>query len=615
MDRPRAWLFDGLPIQELKPELDRLERRRYPADAVIMEEGDPPHEMFIIASGHAAVFTVREGKRLHIRRVGPGTPFGDMSLLTGQAVSACVRASTDLEAWVLDREAFDRLAVTFPRIYANVARILAERLASSTRAGGGSVSVLLDRDAPPLLGLALASSVAWHTRRPTLLLVVPGVTTSAELTARASTEAPTASSVEELLEFARAHASRGDYSPEPLSADEAGAHLRLLEPGGRFPHEDLLLAVEELCTYYGHVMVQVEGETAPPGLDAPAVLLSSTPEPPKAGSPARYTICAWRDPSGIARPEVERVLLVPQVGAADDDALTRGILPATTPAGRALGWAARDLSGLKVGLALGGGTEKGYAHLGVLRVLERAGIEVDYLAGASIGSAVAGAYAQGYTVDQIADMMDALASVIYRWSWSLVSTLSNTGLRLHLRKIIGSTRIEDLRVPLAIVAADLEGRREVVFRRGLLYPALLASMAVPGIYPAQRIGPYTLVDGAVLNPVPSNVAARMGADKVIAVKLRTPLGATERDGESAEAPFHSPRIHEVVFRAFELMQSKIAAETAEEEDAILIQPDVPSVGSGGLRSFSSGRRYIEHGEAAAEAAMARIAKALPWLQR
>ncbi len=84
--------------------------------------------------------------------------------------------------------------------------------------------------------------------------------------------------------------------------------------------------------------------------------------------------------------------------------------------------------------------------------------------------------------------------------------------------------IEQLPLPLALVAADLETRREVVFRTGPVWLAVLASISIPGVYPALKVGGYTLVDGGVLTPVPTNVAAGMGADIVVAVRLSNTCG-------------------------------------------------------------------------------------------
>jgi NTE family protein len=163
-----------------------------------------------------------------------------------------------------------------------------------------------------------------------------------------------------------------------------------------------------------------------------------------------------------------------------------------------------------------------------------------------------------------------------------------------------------------MVAADIITGQEVIFRRGLLWQAVLASMAIPGVYPAQCIGGQQLVDGGVLNPVPGDVVANMGADIVIAVKLATRSAPPPVDAEAVEAMGRPPTVLQVITRSIDLLQSKIAAESGSAA-TILLEPDFTNAGSFGLRSFTQGRRFIPLGEAVAEAALPRIAAALPWV--
>jgi NTE family protein len=153
----------------------------------------------------------------------------------------------------------------------------------------------------------------------------------------------------------------------------------------------------------------------------------------------------------------------------------------------------------------------------------------------------------------------------------------------------------------------------VVFRRGLLWAAVLASMAIPGIYPPLSMGPYTLVDGGVLNPVPVDVAAAMGADVVIAVKLsRRPTSTAVTEEAVAIAGRVPPMVH-TVMRAIEIMQSKIGTH-AVAAATIQIEPDLGDIADPGLRRFSQAQRFVAPGERAAEAALPRLAAALPWLR-
>jgi NTE family protein len=167
-------------------------------------------------------------------------------------------------------------------------------------------------------------------------------------------------------------------------------------------------------------------------------------------------------------------------------------------------------------------------------------------------------------------------------------------------------------VPLALVAADLITRREVVFRRGELGLAVVASCAIPGIFPAQPVGPYMLVDGGVLNPIPVTVAADMGANTVIAVKLGGATIPSVSEVEATVTKGRRPSVFSVILRSIDIMQSRIAPE-ASEATTIMITPDLAEVGAK-LRNFSSGHIFIKDGEAAAEEALPRIAAALPWVR-
>lgn len=316
--------------------------------------------------------------------------------------------------------------------------------------------------------------------------------------------------------------------------------------------------------------------------------------------------------AGTARRESGGMVSIPPLSHTDRAELARGVLPTSTPAGVALGRVARDLAGLKVGLALGAGSYRGYAHIGILRGLARIGLEPDYLAGTSIGAAVAGLYAMGHSAEESIGFLDTLDSVFFRPTLSRRSLLSNVALAAKIREICLETRIEELPLPLAVVAADLETGREIVFRRGLLWLAVLGSSAIPGIHPAVGIGPYTAVDGGIVNPVPSSAATAMGADKVVAVRLGRPRPAAHDDAEAQKRLGRGPSAIETILRSIDLMQATIRGQRSP--GTIVIAPECEEVPGIGLRRFSLGRRYIEAGEAAVEAAVPRIAAALPWMR-
>ena len=359
-----------------------------------------------------------------------------------------------------------------------------------------------------------------------------------------------------------------------------------------------------------HVLVRAASDDLVPD-GAPVVELVGRAGSPRAPT-QRLAVRAWVDGPVRPGPDASGIVSIPPLSHADHAELARGVLPSSTPAGAALGWVARDLAGLKVGLALGAGSYRGYAHIGILQGLARIGLKPDYLAGTSIGAAVAGLYAMGHSAEESAGFLDTLDSVFFRPTLPRRSVLSNAALAAKIREICLETRIEELQLPLAVVAADLATGREIVFRRGLLWLAVLGSSAIPGIHPAVGIGPYTVVDGGIVNPVPSSAATAMGADRVVAVRLGRPRLAAHDDAEAHERLRRGPSAIETILRSVALMQATIGGQSSP--GTIEIAPQCEEVPGIGLRRFSLGRRYIEAGEAAVEAAVPQIAAELPWMR-
>jgi NTE family protein len=184
-----------------------------------------------------------------------------------------------------------------------------------------------------------------------------------------------------------------------------------------------------------------------------------------------------------------------------------------------------------IGLALSGGGARGLAHIGVLRVLEREGIPVDYLAGTSMGGVIAAGYAAGMSSADLE--RESLAITQKRHKVRLADPgLLNGGLirgqRLFdfFRREFGEKTFSELLVPLAVVAVDLNTHQEVELREGPLAPALRATTSIPGIFTPVEMNGMRLVDGGVLNNLPVDVVSKMGAEEIIAVDI----GLSQEDG-------------------------------------------------------------------------------------
>ena len=176
----------------------------------------------------------------------------------------------------------------------------------------------------------------------------------------------------------------------------------------------------------------------------------------------------------------------------------------------------------KLGLALGGGAARGFAHIGVIQVLEENGIKPDLVVGTSAGSLVAAFYASGKTGAQLqwlADTMDE--SQLTDWTIPFMSRgmLRGEALGRYVNSQLNGAKIEDLKMPLGIVATDLQTGDGILFRRGDIATAVRASSAVPSVFEPVRIGNKDYVDGGLVSPVPVRSARQMGADIVIAVDI------------------------------------------------------------------------------------------------
>ena len=250
-----------------------------------------------------------------------------------------------------------------------------------------------------------------------------------------------------------------------------------------------------------------------------------------------------------------------------------------------------------LGLALGGGFARGFAHLGVLQVLEQNRIPISYIAGTSVGSILGAAYASGAPLARIIATCRTLRfRDIARWRVSRLGLASNHRLGDLIEQVFESRRFEDLRIPMAVVATDLANGEPVVFTHGNLCEAIRASCAFPGLFEPVQIGTRYLADGGLVAQVPTCAARELGATHVIGVSVGV------EDGQRG-APTN---IFQVVCRAVSAAQ-KHQLEIWEHHADLVLRPDVQSLS---WDDFDRADEAIEAGVAAARRALPRIQKML-----
>jgi NTE family protein len=246
-----------------------------------------------------------------------------------------------------------------------------------------------------------------------------------------------------------------------------------------------------------------------------------------------------------------------------------------------------------IGLALGGGFARGFAHLGVLQVLEENDIPISCIAGTSVGSILGAAYASGAPLSRIIGACRKLRfKDIARWHVSRLGLASNQRLEDLIESVFETRRFEDLRIPTAVVATDLGSGEPVIFTRGGLVEAIRASCAFPGLFEPVEIGTRCLADGGLVAPVPTQAARSLGASLVMGVSV----GLQETHcGKPAN-------IFQVVSRAVSAAQ-KHQFEVWERYADLVIRPDVQSLA---WDDFHRADEAIEAGAAATRPALARL---------
>ncbi len=173
-----------------------------------------------------------------------------------------------------------------------------------------------------------------------------------------------------------------------------------------------------------------------------------------------------------------------------------------------------------LGIAFGGGGMKGWAHVGVLSVLQRYGLHPDVISGCSAGALIGAYFAYGYSLEEMKQFMrEQRTSSLFSLRFDGIGLLSNDALRDYLRRHLHDCTFEDLQVPFYVTCTDLETGREVVLNKGPLVDAILASSAMPGIFAPVEIEGRLLVDGGLCNNVPVSVLINHGARYTIAIRL------------------------------------------------------------------------------------------------
>ena len=548
---------------------DQMHERTYAAGEVLVRQGEISPDFFLVLEGAAIVTAAAPNQsRMELGRVIPGECLGEMSLLTGEPASAEVMSTTATKVLAISQKELSLLGDVRSELFEALSAILATRLKLANqrlvaRPTGNVYVVCCPPDLQPAL-LELPAAVSATTSSPVSFMLV-------------------GSSNTELLDRFRSR------TPDVrVVADDPSAVSRAVASSG----QDVFVICE------------------PSGLQSLADSATST-----------YFVAG-----GHARPEPARhagakLILVDHAAwtlpnirsfSASTGQQVSALIPPQSPTfgapRRPIDRLARTITDRTIGVAFGAGAAKGLAHLGVLRALDDLDVPIDMVSGSSIGSAVAACVASGMPVDEFGEIVTRVAKRAIRPTLPVHSFLSNAAIKQELRHIVGHQRIEDLNIPLSIVAVDIYRRAAISFTSGLLWPRIAASMAIPGVYPASAgMGSY-LVDGGVLSPVPVGQCRELGAGIVIGVRL-TATKTSPRD--DLDFVPKKPFAVEAFIRSFDIMLNRISEMSREPAD---ISVEVCIEGTGGIRDFERVGEIADQGYASTLTSAQDLRERLPYLK-
>jgi NTE family protein len=523
-------LLAGADSETLDALLAHIRPVHVHAGDVVIRQGDAADRLFLVRSGRLRVVVEQEDGPKTVRELGAGAAIGELALLTGSPRSATVHAVRDGELLELDADVFHALLEHDSGFAISVARTLAMQLQAS--------------------GELL---VAGPTPR---VISVAGLGAETEAVAFAG----------ELAGALRGFGRVALISSEDCGSDRAAA----LDRAER-EHAFVVLAAAGEADWTAFCTRQSDRR----------IVLVTGDDIDVAGVPRDADVVFA---GGVSRTLV--VSLLDTLGPRAHHHLDAG------GSASSVARVARRLVGRALGVVLSGGGARGYAHIGAIAALREAGFEVDRIGGCSIGSFIAAMHAVGLDPDEIRGVCrDELVrrSPFNDYTLPRVSLIRSRKAGRMLERVFGDELMEELRISLFTISADLLASRTVVHRRGLVLEAVGASMSIPGLVPPLSRPGRLLVDGGVLNNLPVDVMVADDEGPIVAVDVIRRLD----DLDDSVAPA-LPSITETLSRATVLGSVERAERNRKLAD-LVVTPDVQHVA---LREFSALDRAADAGREA-----------------
>lgn len=589
--------FSQFREEELAPLRGLFKTVTLAANETLFRQGDPGDGLYILLSGQIHLVQRWEGRERRIALLGRrGDVLGEMALLASEPRPAQAIAVQPSVLLALKTADFEEVLRRFPALALPLARFLAGRLMQAARrsatVSAGKVLTwvgALHPEEKTVFLSSLALSLLAQTRRRILILDIQGDGTPGFARAwgrpndrSTDLEPEDFQSGDALRKAVFIHSSGLEVLPLPLDLIEgplfnglyplldtlrrewdfvlASVPARSNRATRLFWEEaDRVLYLREAGAEQGSPLWrELESVVLPQRLDLVELQHGGSP---RRNRPGRFYV-----PWG---PELGRSALA----AGNPFLRAMDVLPQ-----RGVDRTARALGGLRIGLAMGSGAALGYSIIGMLRVLERHGIFPDLVSGTSMGALIGSFYCAGKSVDEIEEIARGITKARL---WTLADfglpwkgvVVGNAVLRF-LRSILRDVTFGDLALPFACVATDINTGEERILRHGPVADAVRASLSLPFFFEPFFLQGRYLVDGGLVNPVPTSVVRAMGADVAIAINITTRPSIKRFPGlrgrkPSAFNPLEGPHIFKVMAKTMYTMQYGISMTGSADADVVL----------------------------------------------
>lgn len=639
-------LFSSFTQKELQLLAKRVRLVSFAKGAAIVEEGRPGDTFYLIVSGSARLAKKRTDPHGHatdeiVTFVSRGDALGEMSLLTGEPYPITAVAESSVEALVLAKSEFDQLLEQYPSVAVHVSRMLSSHLASLTQGEAqistpGRVTAVMGAipsQHQALFGLNLALALVEQTREKVLLVVVDE---GSKLVARGLRLESVALTPDDVRDGAFNDRDKFErlISTHPSGLEVLAAPVALIS-SLELPYlQTLLSRIKEL---YDHAIILVP-PTFNSGLEAllnasNQILFVHSPETDalqaeavrladNAMPPQKARDYVWLATRNVPAPKnVSCGRRIPWEDTWGRDFMANGdpfLLSVNGWTRRKLDGLARFLGGRLIGFAMGSGAAFGYSLIGMLRVFEREGIYPDVVSGTSMGALIGAFYAAGMSPDRLSDIARGIDRKAL-WKMTRVGLprsgiLTGKGVLSFLRDHLGSRTFQDLDIPFACVATDIQTGREIIFDDGDVALGVRASLSLPFFFqPLYHNGRF-LVDGGLVNPVPTSVILAQGANVLISANLtskaadrRVPrvLGWRRR----IPSALRGPTIPEILLKTIYTMQYEIAEARAKMAHVVM---EIAPQGDLLWWDLDRAQEIMKLGETAAEENISKIKSQLPF---